>query len=68
VLDGGKLRVVQTANAENPLAAYTKPLLVIDVWEHAYYVDFENRRADYVKGAMEKLINWDFAVENLSSA
>jgi Fe-Mn family superoxide dismutase len=68
VLDGAKLRVVKTGNAENPLTAYTKPLLTIDVWEHAYYVDFENKRADYVKGVIDKLINWEFAAENLSSA
>jgi Fe-Mn family superoxide dismutase len=68
VLDGAKLRVVKTGNAENPLTAYTKPLLAIDVWEHAYYLDFENKRADYVKGVIEKLINWEFAAENLSSA
>jgi Fe-Mn family superoxide dismutase len=68
VLDGAKLRVVKTGNAENPLTASMKPLLAIDVWEHAYYVDFENKRADYVKGVIEKLINWKFAAENLSSA
>jgi len=68
VLDGAKLRVVKTGNAENPLTAYTKPLLAIDVWEHAYYLDFENKRADYVKGVIDKLINWEFAAENLSSA
>lgn len=68
VLDGGRLRVVKTGNAENPLTTYAKPLLVIDVWEHAYYVDFANKRADYVKGVIEELINWDFAAENLSSA
>jgi Fe-Mn family superoxide dismutase len=68
VLDGAKLRVVKTGNAENPLTAYTKPLLAIDVWEHAYYLDFENKRADYVKGVIEKLINWEFAAENFTSA
>ena len=68
VLDGAKLRVVKTGNAENPLTAYTKPLLAIDVWEHAYYLDFENKRADYVKRVIDKLINWEFAAENLSSA
>jgi Fe-Mn family superoxide dismutase len=59
---------VKTDNAGNPLTASTKPLLAIDVWEHAYYLDFENKRADYVKGVIEKLINWEFAAENLSSA
>jgi Fe-Mn family superoxide dismutase len=42
-----------------------KPLLTIDVWEHAYYLDFQNRRPDYVKGVLDKLINWEFAAENL---
>jgi Fe-Mn family superoxide dismutase len=68
VLDGAKLRVVKTGNAENPLTAYTKPLLAIDVWEHAYYLDFQNKRADYVKRVIEKLINWEFAAENLGAA
>jgi Fe-Mn family superoxide dismutase len=44
------------------------PLLVIDVWEHAYYLDFQSRRADYVSGVLEKLINWEFAAENLQRA
>jgi len=68
VLDGAKLRVVKTDNAENPLTENMKPLLVIDVWEHAYYLDFQNRRADYVKEVIEKLINWEFAAENLGAA
>ena len=46
VLDGAKLRVVKTGNAENSLIAYTKPLLAIDLWDHIYYLDFENKRAD----------------------
>ena len=45
-----------------------KPLLVIDVWEHAYYLDFQNRRADYAKKVIDKLINWEFAAENLGAA
>ena len=68
VLDGAGLRVVKTANADNPLTAHMKPLLVIDVWEHAYYLDFQNRRADYVKEVIDKLINWEFAAENLGTA
>ena len=67
VLDDAKLRVVKTGNAESPLTSQAKPLLTIDVWEHAYYLDFENKRADYVKGVIEKLINWEFAAQNLSS-
>ena len=66
VLDGDKLKVVKTANAENPLTTSMKPLLTIDVWEHAYYLDYQNRRADYVNAVLDKLINWDFAADNLA--
>ena len=65
VLDGGKLKVVKTGNADSPLIQGAKPLLTIDVWEHAYYLDYQNRRADYVSAVLDKLINWDFAAENL---
>jgi len=64
VLDGGKLKVVKTGNANSPLAKGLKPLLTIDVWEHAYYLDYQNRRADYVAAVLDKLINWDFAAKN----
>jgi Fe-Mn family superoxide dismutase len=65
VLDAGKLKVVRTDNAETPLASGMTPLLTIDVWEHAYYLDYQNRRADYVNAVLDKLINWGFAAENL---
>jgi Fe-Mn family superoxide dismutase len=66
VLDGEKLKVVKTSNAENPVPTAMKPLLTIDVWEHAYYLDYQNRRVDYVNAVLEKLINWEFALQNLS--
>jgi Fe-Mn family superoxide dismutase len=65
VLDSDMLKVVKTANAEVPMTMSMKPLLTIDVWEHAYYLDYQNRRADYVKAVLDTLINWDFAAENL---
>jgi Fe-Mn family superoxide dismutase len=65
VSEGGKLKVTKTPNAENPLPHGQTPLLTIDVWEHAYYLDFQNRRADYVAAWLEKLVNWEFAEKNL---
>ena len=64
VLDGDRIRVVGTANADVPLTQSLKPLLVIDVWEHAYYLDHQNRRADYVQAVLDRLINWEFALQN----
>jgi superoxide dismutase, Fe-Mn family len=66
VLDGTQLKVVKTANANIPMTMGLKPLLVIDVWEHAYYLDYQNRRADYVNAVLDKLINWEFALQNVN--
>jgi Fe-Mn family superoxide dismutase len=66
VVEGGKLKIEQTGNAETPLTNPAKtPLLTIDVWEHAYYVDFRNRRPDYVAAVIDNLLNWEFAANNL---
>ncbi|MBI3441134.1 MAG: superoxide dismutase, partial [Proteobacteria bacterium] len=64
VLNKGKLEIVKTANAETPLTDGKTPLLVCDVWEHAYYLDYQNRRADFLKVFVEKLANWKFALQN----
>jgi Fe-Mn family superoxide dismutase len=67
VLEKGKLRVVRTGNAEVPFTRDQKPLLTIDVWEHAYYLDYQNRRNDYVGAVIDKLLNWEFAERNLGN-
>jgi len=65
VLDEGKLKVIKTANADTPLTKGMKPLLTIDVWEHAYYLDYQNRRQEHVNYIIDKLLNWEFAAANL---
>jgi Fe-Mn family superoxide dismutase len=61
----GKLKIATTSNADSPIAHGESPLLTIDVWEHAYYLDYQNRRPDYVAAWVDKLANWSFAEENL---
>jgi Fe-Mn family superoxide dismutase len=65
VLRDDKLEVRKTPNADNPIAHGCRPLLTVDVWEHAYYLDYQNRRADYLNVFVDKLINWDFVNSNL---
>jgi Fe-Mn family superoxide dismutase len=61
----GKLKIVKTANADNPFTQNLKPLLTCDVWEHAYYLDYQNRRPDFIGAFIENLINWDFVNSQL---
>jgi len=65
VLDKGKLAVTKTPNADLPLKHGQKALLTMDVWEHAYYIDFRNARPKYIETFLKHLVNWDFALANL---
>ncbi|HOG18660.1 MAG: Superoxide dismutase (Fe) [Syntrophaceae bacterium PtaU1.Bin231] len=65
ILDVGRLKIVKTPNADTPAAHGQKALLTIDVWEHAYYLDYQNRRPDYLAAVIDKLINWDFVNSRL---
>jgi Fe-Mn family superoxide dismutase len=68
VQKAGSLEIVSTGNAETPLTGGATPLLTLDVWEHAYYLDYQNKRDAYVDTYLDKLINWDFAAENFEAA
>jgi len=65
--DGGKLAITQTGNADLPLKHSQKALLTIDVWEHAYYIDYRNARPKYIETYLDNLLNWDFVAANLAS-
>ena len=64
---GGKLEILTTANADTPIAHGKTPLLTADVWEHAYYLDYQNRRPDFVQTVLDKLTNWEFVEKNLGA-
>jgi len=68
VAEKGELKVVKTPNAVTPITSGQTPLITCDVWEHAYYLDYQNRRPDFVQTFLDKLVNWDFAARNLSAA
>ncbi|HRW61806.1 MAG TPA: superoxide dismutase [Defluviicoccus sp.] len=65
IVKDGKLAITKTANAGTPVEQGLGALITIDVWEHAYYLDYQNRRADYVDAWLDKLVNWEFAAKNL---
>jgi Fe-Mn family superoxide dismutase len=67
-LNNGKLEIIKTPNAETPITQGKTPLLTMDVWEHAYYIDYQNRRPDYMNVFLTSLVNWDFANRNLEAA
>lgn len=66
-LDNGTLKITNSPNAVNPLAIGQKPLLTLDVWEHAYYLDYQNKRPDFIDAFINNLINWDFVNQNLAA-
>ena len=68
VAEGGALKIVSTANADTPMASRQTALLTVDVWEHAYYLDYQNRRPDFVQAFLDHLVNWDFVAANLARA
>ena len=68
VRDGDKIRIINTQNADTPIVHNMTPLLNLDVWEHAYYLDYKNKRADFVDVFLDNLVNWDFVKQNLTQS
>jgi Fe-Mn family superoxide dismutase len=68
VRDDGALKIMSTANADTPMTSKQTSLLTVDVWEHAYYLDYQNRRPDFVQTFLDHLVNWDFVAANLAKA
>lgn len=68
VVEGGELKIVKTANADTPVAHGQTALLTVDVWEHAYYLDYQNRRPDFIQAFLDHLVDWDFVAANLANA
>jgi Fe-Mn family superoxide dismutase len=64
----GKVEIMKTPNGENPLVHGAKPILGVDVWEHSYYIDYRNRRPDYLKAFLDHLVNWEHVEKMLSEA
>lgn len=65
VRDGDQLKIINTANADTPIAHNMKPILTLDVWEHAYYLDYKNKRADFIDSFLDNMVDWNFVAENL---
>lgn len=68
MVNDGKISVAKTGNAENPLILGAAPILTIDVWEHGYYIDYRNRRTDYLKAFVDNLVNWEYVAELYEAA